>query len=72
MTNDKRLRELLAYAAICFENMTSPFETMHLSKMNVTLDECGDLSESIAGFLQMYISKQELEVAEALFKETQE
>jgi hypothetical protein len=72
MTNTKRMRELLAYACICFRNMTSPFDTIHLQKMNVRLDECGDLSEAIAGMLEEYTIKEEIETAEKLFEETQQ
>jgi len=52
--------------------MTSPFDTIHLQKMNVRLDECGDLSEAIAGMLEEYTIKEEIETAEKLFEETQQ
>lgn len=71
MTNTKRMRELLAYACVCFRNMTSPFETMHLQKMNVSLDECGDLSEEIASIIENQVSENDLSIAEKLFEETQ-
>lgn len=67
-----RYRKLLAYASVCFKNMTSPFETMHLQKMNVTLDECGDLSEIIANELADIVLDQDLVEAEKLFRETQQ
>jgi hypothetical protein len=72
MTDPKRMRELLAYACVCFRNMTSPFETMHLRKMNVTLDECGDLSEKIADVIEgEFLSDSDIEVVTILFEETQ-
>lgn len=66
-----RYRKLLAYASVCFEHMTCPFETMHLQKMNVTLDECGDLSDIIADELAGMVYEQDLVEAEKLFQETQ-
>jgi len=67
------MRELLAYACVCFRNMTSPFETMHLQKMNVRLDECGDLSEKIANVIEgEFLSDSDIEIAEKLFEETQQ
>lgn len=51
----ERLVELMAYAKVCFDHNTSPFETMHLVKKNVTSDECkelsGDVAEAIEAFL---------------------
>ena len=47
----ERMLELLAYASICFAHATSPFETIHLAKKEVTLDECIDLSCMIANIL---------------------
>ena len=44
----ERLVELLAYAKVCFDKCTNPFETTHLIKKNVTADECRDLSFAIA------------------------
>jgi len=49
---DKRLHELLAYAKVCFDKCTSPFETMHLVKKNVTADECRELSQTIADIIE--------------------
>ena len=66
-----RYRKLLAYVSVCFEHMTSPFETMHLQKMNVTLDECGDLSDAIADELAGMVLDEDLVEAEKLFQETQ-
>jgi hypothetical protein len=43
-----RLIFLLEKASKEFENLSSPFNTEWLSKHNVTLDECGDLSEAIS------------------------
>jgi hypothetical protein len=71
MTDTKRMRELLAYACVCFKNMTNPFETMHLQKMNVRLDECGDLSEEIASLIEDQVSEHDLLIATKLFEETQ-
>jgi len=48
----ERMLELLAYASVCFVHGTSPFEMMHLSKKNVTLDECIDLSHMIANMIE--------------------
>jgi hypothetical protein len=44
---------------------------MHLQKMNVTLDECGDLSDIIADELAGMVYEQDLVEAEKLFQETQ-
>lgn len=66
-----RYRKLLAYASVCFKHLTSPFETMHLSKMDVTLDECGDLSDIIANALADMVYERDLVEAEKLFQETQ-
>jgi hypothetical protein len=46
-----RQLELLSYASICFAHSTNPFETVHLQKKNVTLDECFWLSEQISKLL---------------------
>jgi hypothetical protein len=70
--NKLRYKELLAYTSVCFLHMTSPFETTHLQKMNVTLDECGDLSEIIANELADMVPNQDLIEAEKLFQETQQ
>ena len=48
----KRLVELLAYAKVCFDKCTNPFELMHLSKKEVTADECRDLSFYIADIIE--------------------
>lgn len=48
----KRLIELLAYAKVCFDKCTNPFETMHLVKKKVTADECRDLSIRIAAIIE--------------------
>jgi len=70
--NEERKKELLAYAAVCFNHATSPFETMHLVKKNVTLDECGDLSFEISCLLSEEVSRESMEKAEKEFQETQE
>jgi len=49
---ERRLHELLAYARVCFDKCTNPFETVHLAKKNVTADECRDLSQTIAEILE--------------------
>lgn len=82
--NGKRLLELLAYAKVCFDKCTNPFETMHLSKKQVTADECRDLSAEIASIIEDAMSdmfdpwvvgskevKSALENAEKEFAETQ-
>jgi len=48
----ERLLELLAYAKVCFEKCTNPFELIHLVKKRVTADECRDLSQTIADILE--------------------
>lgn len=48
----KRLIELLAYAKVCFDKCTNPFETAHLVKKNVSADECRDLSVKIADIIE--------------------
>ena len=73
--------ELLAYAKVCFERCTSPFETIHLIKKEVIADECVELSEKIAEILYEYLIEEyywsmkaegTLENAEKDFQETQE
>ena len=49
---EERLLELLAYAKVCFEKCTSPFETIHLAKKKVTANECVELSRAIADILE--------------------
>lgn len=46
-----RMTDLLNKAATCFEDGRSPFENDWLSKNNVTLDECIDLSRLIGSIL---------------------
>lgn len=48
----ERLLELLAYAKVCFEKCTNPFETVHLAKLKVTVDECKDLSAEIGSIIE--------------------
>lgn len=78
----ERLLELLAYAKVCFEKCTNPFETIHLVKMKVTADECRDLSAEIADMIEdkvielaiaskKYSAGVLLEEAEKRFAETQ-
>jgi len=78
----ERLLELLAYAKVCFDKCTNPFETIHLIKKKVTADECRDLSCYIAGIIEDYLDlhvvpstsvlEQAMEKAEKEFAETQE
>jgi hypothetical protein len=77
----ERLLELLAYAKVCFEKCTNPFETAHLAKMNVTADECRDLSAEIASIIEDAVvdfavgeclnASVAFELAEKRFAETQ-
>jgi len=76
----KRLIELLAYAKVCFEKCTSPFEVTHLDKKEVNADECRDLSFKIAELIEDEVNllsydeeeaKAILEQAEKEFEETQ-
>jgi hypothetical protein len=48
----ERLLELLAYAKVCFEKCTNPFETVHLAKLKVTAEECRELSVDIASIIE--------------------
>lgn len=50
-----RLIFLLEEASKEFENLTSPFHTEWLSKHNVTLDECGDLSGTISAAIDYFL-----------------
>lgn len=78
----ERLLELLAYAKVCFEKCTNPFETVHLAKLKVTADECRDLSAEIASIIEdaavdLAVGSKRLnasiafELAEKRFAETQ-
>lgn len=53
--SEERKLELLAYAAVCFENCTNPFEFIHLQKKKVNADECRDLSHLIAEIIDEYM-----------------
>jgi len=76
----KRQLELLAYAKVCFDHCTNPFELMHLVKKCVTADECRDLSSAIADCIENYLYEEAwseereaaLKQAEKDFAETQE
>ena len=79
--NNKRKLELLAYAKVCFEKCTNPFEHTHLLKKKVRADECVDLSHIIAVLIEeaMYLDAERsenvqylLKLAEKEFMETQE
>ncbi len=68
----QREKELLAYAAVCFDNCTNPFELIHLQKQNVSLDECGDLSMNIADIIKYWLDDSKLiKLMEKEFEETQ-
>jgi hypothetical protein len=49
------MRELLRESAKCFANASHPFSTEWLSKHDVTLDECYDLSQAIANAIRVYL-----------------
>jgi hypothetical protein len=76
----ERLIELLAYAKVCFDHCTNPFETTHLVKKDVRSYECRDLSHEIADIIEKelyiwftghYDIKAILQQAEKEFAETQ-
>mgnify|MGYP001145943546 CR=1 FL=1 len=50
--HEQRLVELLANAVVCFERSSNPFSNNELLRLNVTADECIDLSVEIADILQ--------------------
>src|SRR5206468_8644967 len=52
----ERMKQLLLDASKCFEELSSPFSTEWLAANNVTLDECGDLSEAIASAIKLYVA----------------
>ena len=68
-----RMNELLHAAAVEFEHMSSPFAGDWLSDHDVTLNECGDLSESIANAIRVYLETSTRErtriLAMSLFRE---
>jgi len=70
--NKERLIELVAYAKVCFEHCTNPFETLHLLKKKVIAGECIDLSHFIAESLDDYVTDTAVEQAEKEFQETQQ
>lgn len=49
------MTQLLLDAAKCFDDLSSPFDGQWLADHDVTLDECGDLSEAIAGAIKLYL-----------------
>lgn len=51
----ERMKELLKNAARCFRENYSPFSHSELTKMNVTADECKDLSVKIADIIEKYL-----------------
>lgn len=74
----ERQLELLAYAKVCFENRTTPFAPIHISKKKVTVDECNWLSQHIAELLDGILidegvlkAQEAVEQAEIEFEETQ-
>lgn len=50
-----RMIGLLANAAKCFHEIRSPFSHSELVKMEVTADECKDLSDWIGDILDEYL-----------------
>jgi len=54
-----RMEELLKNAIQCFEELRSPFAHSELLENDVTLDECGALSEMIAGRLKSTLPMEE-------------
>jgi len=50
-----RREQLLAEAAKAFDSLSSPFDSQWLSEHEVTLDECGDLSEDVARAIRFYL-----------------
>ena len=67
----ERQEELIAYASVCFEHCTNPFDRTHLIKKKVSADECRDLSHFIADILNDCVTEDSLKKAEEDFKETQ-
>ena len=57
-------KEVWNNAIKCFKEKRNPFDTDELCKMNVTLDECGDLSEGIANAMdfQSFVVRNFLEI----------
>ena len=52
---DKRMADLLRNASRCFHEAYSPFSHSELSRLNVTADECKDLSDQIGDILDLYL-----------------
>jgi len=52
---EDRMRDLLRNAARCFEECCSPFCLAELTKMEVTADECKDLSGWIAAIVKDFV-----------------
>ena len=52
---DERMRSLLKNSARCFEECYSPFCHSELSKMEVTADECKDLSSWISAIIKDFL-----------------
>lgn len=55
---DKRMVDLLNNAATCFGKNYSPFCHEELLKMDVTADECKDLSDTLSDIIKCYISEE--------------
>jgi len=51
----ERMNVLLRNAARCFHQMYSPFCHEELSKMDVTADECKDLSDEIGDIIETHL-----------------
>ena len=58
MVSDRML-ELLKHAADCFHRDCSPFSTGELSEMDVTADECRDLSSQIGDIVEEFVGFEE-------------
>lgn len=63
-----RMTALLRNAQICFRDQRSPLDHFELSKQNVTLDECFDLSNAIASAIEFYLNHREQATDEAMEK----
>lgn len=49
-----RLVELLLYSSTCFGHCTNPFDSTHLSKKDVTAEECVALSNLIGSIIDSF------------------
>lgn len=53
------MKHLLSMSAKYFSDLSNPFDAAVLSEHNVTLDECGDLSEAVAHAIRFYLKTPE-------------